>query len=93
MRVMFVALSAAALVSACAPTSGSRVMSVQAEPPAESYVWARNDGRRMAENPDLLRKGQADQADCRASASSAGTLNLAAFTSCMEARGYSRRRA
>jgi hypothetical protein len=46
----------------------------------------------MAENPELLRQGQADQAACRTSASGGGTLNLQAFTSCMEARGYSRRR-
>jgi hypothetical protein len=61
-------------------------------PQAESYVWARNDGRRMADNPDLLRQGQADQAACRASASGASTLDIQAFTSCMESRGYSRRR-
>jgi hypothetical protein len=60
--------------------------------PAETYVWARNDGRRMAENPDLLRRGQADQAACRATAYTSGTLNLQVFASCMEARGYSRRR-
>lgn len=93
MRVLFAAVSAAVLLSACAPTNRAQVVSAQAQPPAENYVWARNDGRRMAENPDLLRQGQADQATCRASASNSGALNMQAFTSCMEARGYSRRRA
>lgn len=92
MRVLFVAVSAAVLLSACAPTRGRPVAQAVATPPAENYVWARNDGRRMADNPELLRQGQADQAACTASATTAGTLNLQAFTSCMEARGYSRRR-
>lgn len=93
MRVLLAAVSAAVLLSACAPTT-RRVAAPEAavQAPAENYVWARNDGRRMADNPELLRQGQADQAACRASASAAGTLNLAAFTSCMESRGYSRRR-
>lgn len=92
MRVLLVAVSAAILLSACGPTSRARMAPQQAAAPAENYVWARNDGRRMADNPELLRQGQADQAACRASATSAGSLNIAAFTSCMEARGYSRRR-
>ncbi|MDB5643648.1 MAG: hypothetical protein JWN07_2965 [Hyphomicrobiales bacterium] len=93
MRVLFAALSATVLLSACAPTTSRTAMAPQAAatPTAENYVWARNDGRRMAENPELLRQGQADQATCRATASSGGTLNLATFTSCMESRGYSRR--
>jgi hypothetical protein len=94
MRLSLAAVSAALLLSACAPTTRQSVATqVAAAPPAENYVWARNDGRRMSENPDLLRQGQADQAACRASASSGGTLSLTAFTSCMESRGYSRRRA
>ena len=96
MRVLLVAISAAVLLSACAPTTRTAVLtpsqSAAPAPQAESYVWARNDGRRMAENPDLLRQGQADQAACRASASDASALNMQAFTSCMESRGYSRRR-
>lgn len=93
MRVLIAAVSAAVLLSACAPTRG-RPVSAQAvtPPPAENYVWARNDGRRMADNPELLRQGQADQAACTASATTSGTLNLQIFTSCMESRGYSRRR-
>ncbi len=93
MRVLIAAVSAAVLVSACAPTTTRMSPASQsvAMPPAENYVWARNDGRRMADNPELLRQGQADQAACRASANSLGTLNLQAFASCMEARGYSRR--
>jgi hypothetical protein len=94
MRVILAAVSAAVLLSACAPTRTASVApQVTAAQPAENYVWARNDGRRMAENPDLLRQGRADQAACSASASTAGALNPAAFASCMEARGYSRRRA
>jgi hypothetical protein len=94
MRLSLAVVSAAVLLSACAPTARQSVEpQVAAAPPAENYVWARNDGRRMSENPELLRQGQTDQAACRASASGGGTLNLAAFTSCMEARGYSRRRA
>jgi len=93
MRVLIAAVSAAVLLSACAPTRGRPVsaQAVTAPPAAQNYVWARNDGRRMADNPDLYRQGQADQAACTASATNAGTLNLQAFTSCMEARGYSRR--
>jgi hypothetical protein len=94
MRLSLAAVSAAILLSACAPnTRQSAAPQVAVAPPAENYVWARNDGRRMSENPDLLRQGQIDQAACRASASSGGTLSLPAFTSCMESRGYSRRRA
>ena len=94
MRLVLSILSVAVLLSACAPTT-RRMAGPQpiAGPSAETYVWARNDGRRMSENPALLRQGQIDQAACRQSASGGGTLNLPAFTSCMEARGYSRRRA
>lgn len=93
MRVI-VALSAVVLLSACTGRSGPVAPRVAAAPPpaaAENYVWARNDGRRMADNPELLRQGQADQAACRASAGGGGALNMQAFVSCMEARGYSRR--
>lgn len=95
MRVLIVALSAAVVLSACAPTTRTATLAPQVAASAapENYVWARNDGRRMAENPELLRQGQADQAACRASASTAGALDLQIFTSCMESRGYSRRRA
>ena len=96
MRLCLAAVSAAVLLSACSPTSQrTRAPQVAAAaapaPAAENYVWARNDGRRMAENPELLRQGQADKAACTASASTGGTFSLPAFTSCMEARGYSRR--
>ena len=86
MRVLLAAMSAAVLLSACAPTT-TRTVSAS----SETYVWARNDGRRMAANPELLRQGQADQAACRATASTSGTLNLQVFASCMAARGYSPR--
>ena len=93
MRVLIAAVSAAVLVSACAPTTTRMSPASQsvAMPPAENYVWARNDGRRMAGNLELLRQGQADQAACRATASTSGTLNLQVFASCMAARGYSPR--
>lgn len=94
MRVSLAAVSAAVLLSACAPTGTRMDMASQsaAMASAETYVWARNDGRRMAGNPELLRQGQADQAACRATASTSGMLNLQVFASCMEARGYSPRR-
>lgn len=96
MRALIVAAGAAVLLSACSGRMerGPAMMSqpVAATPPAQDYVWARNDGRRMAENPELLRQGQADQSACRDSATMGGSLNMPAFQSCMEARGYSRRR-
>lgn len=56
-----------------------------------SYVWARNDGRRMAENPTLLKQGQKDQSECRSQASQTGVLNQNAYFECMRGRGYSPR--
>lgn len=98
MRLTFAAITVSALLAACSgPIDRGRQVGAQAAgpapsaPAAENYVWARNDGRRMSENPELLRQGQADQAACRASASGGGSLNMPAFISCMEARGYSRR--
>ncbi len=92
MRSLIVVVSAAVLLSACSGRMDGRNALAARNAPAEEYVWARNDGRRMAANPDLLRQGQIDQSACRASATAGGVLNVAAFTSCMEARGYSRRR-
>lgn len=77
--------------SALQPRAVQTAAPIAENPPENSYVWARNDGRRMATDPDLYRKGQADQARCRESATVAGALNFPAFSSCMEAAGYNRR--
>ena len=89
------ALMAVLLLGGCsaAERSPQRVAVAAASPPAESYVWARNDGRRMSADPGLLAKGRADQERCRLSATAAGGLDQRAFISCMEASGYSRRNA
>ena len=58
---------------------------------ADSYVWARNDGRRMADNPALLRLGQKDQSECRAQASAGANPDKNAYFDCMKGRGYSPR--
>ena len=63
----------------------------QSSPAMDSYVWARNDGRRMSENPSLLRQGQKDQAECRNGASLSSAMNRNVFTQCMQRRGYSMR--
>jgi len=65
--------------------------SAQGSPAMESYVWARNDGRRMSENPSLLRQGQKDQAECRNEASLSIAMNRNVFAQCMQKRGYSMR--
>ncbi len=57
----------------------------------ESYVWARNDGRRMADNPALLRLGQRDQRECRAEARAVAHSEKNAYFDCMKGRGYSPR--
>jgi hypothetical protein len=93
---LVLALSALVLLSACSnrvDVDGSMRPHKLAGMTGDQYVWARNDGRRMASDPALLRQGQADQAACRAMASAQGLLNMPAFVRCMEARGYSRRRA
>lgn len=61
--------------------------------PEAGYVWARNDGRRMSGNPDLLSKGHADQERCRLAATAADALDQVAFVNCMEGSGYSHRAA
>ena len=62
-------------------------------PMSETYVWARNDGQRMAGNPRLLQQGKKDQADCRMLATRGSILNQARFADCMRERGYAPRRA
>lgn len=56
-----------------------------------NYVWARNDGRRMADNPALFRQGQKDQSECQSEASAGGGLNQSIYFDCMRGRGYSPR--
>lgn len=91
---LFVVAMAAGLVSACAP---SRPIVVEAQPvrtaqaPQPDYVWARNDGQRMAGNPTLYAKGQADQNRCRQSSTISGMLDQPAFVRCMESSGYTAR--
>ncbi len=61
-------------------------------PSHSAYVWARNDGQRMSNNPALLRQGQKDQAACREEAGRiSGVLNQSVFSHCMQKRGYSAR--
>lgn len=57
-------------------------------PLSDHYVWARNDGQRMAGNPVLLRQGQKDQAECRHEAASGTGLSQTVFAACMQRRGY-----
>lgn len=82
-----------ALVGGCAAVDRppQRAAAQVSAPAAPSYVWARNDGRRMAADPVLRRQGEADQAECQASASAGGGLNMRAFVSCMEAKDYHQR--
>jgi hypothetical protein len=98
MHKLLTVVLAAGLLSACSGRMDGRNALMQptmAEAPRpaqqETYVWARNDGRRMANNPELYRQGQADQARCRAGATRGETLDLAVFTRCMESSGYNRR--
>ena len=70
-------------------SNSARYVSVAASP--SPYVWARNDGQRMAGNPALLRQGQKDQAHCRDEAATSGALNHNVFAQCMQRRGYSAR--
>lgn len=93
LRLFTLGLAAAAL-SGCSPASRPvERVALQTPPPASTntdYVWARNDGRRMATDPSLRRQGESDQAECRAQATGREFV-LPVFVSCMEARGYHRR--
>lgn len=91
---------AAGFLAACSRTDSraplapqASAMPQQSAPAPENYVWARNDGRRMSGNPELLAQGQADQNRCRAGATTAVGLDMPAFVRCMESSGYSRRNA
>ena len=91
------AFSVIAVLGGCAGPIG-RSNPLQAWPRAsqtmrapQGYVWARNDGRRMSDNPALLRQGQKDQSACRLDAMRGGALDQGAFSACMHARGYTAR--
>ena len=68
------AMTAASLLSAC----------VTATPP--EMAWVRTDGRKIADDPGLLRQGKSDMATCSAD------LDIGTPTSsakgCMAVRGY-----
>jgi len=63
---------------------------VGAAPPVTStndpYTWARVDGQRMADNPLLLKQGQADRQACYATSATAASAD--AYVKCMRSRGY-----
>jgi hypothetical protein len=89
MIMRHVSLVAAAL-SACLLSACSSNPAAEAFMPGQRYVWARKDGQRMATNPELLQKGQADQARCRNGASANGAVDSATFIACMDRSGYHR---
>lgn len=93
-RLVACALAAASL-AACSPSRPApppvAAAPVAAQPQKESFVWARADGRRMATDPVLLRKGQEDKARCEALSSSTGQLDFNTFSICMNRAGYVRR--
>jgi hypothetical protein len=68
------AISATSLVSACMTVKGPEL------------AWVRTDGRRIANDPMLLRQGKSDMASCNAD------LDIAAPTEsakrCMALKGY-----
>ena len=55
--------------------------------PSASFAWARSDGQRMAGNPDLIAKAQADIADCQAEAPPRAVKGVPGEP-CMRERGY-----
>lgn len=52
----------------------------------DPYTWARVDGQRMADNPLLLKQGQADRQACYAASATAASAD--AYVKCMRSRGY-----
>src|ERR1700752_3151291 len=75
-KVLFAtgALTAASLLSAC----------VTATPP--EMAWVRTDGRKIADDPGLLRQGKSDMATC--SADLDNWVPKASAKGCMAVRGY-----
>ena len=53
---------------------------------SDPYTWARVDGQRMADNPLLLKQGQADRQACYAASATAASAD--AYVKCMRSRGY-----
>ena len=51
------------------------------------FAWARSDGQRMAGNPDLIAKAQADIAACQAEAPPRAAKGVPGEP-CMRERGY-----
>ena len=68
------AIAAATLLSAC----------VTASPP--EMAWVRTDGRKIADDPGLLRQGKSDIATC--SADLGDGMPTASAKACMAVRGY-----
>ncbi|HEY8578895.1 MAG TPA: hypothetical protein VIL72_03355 [Beijerinckiaceae bacterium] len=96
MKTRIILLAAAACgLAACSDRGAmaARPTAVAVAPAQDNYLWARNDGRRMSGNPELMAQGRADQEQCRLNSTSGGQLVQSAYVSCMEARGYSRRQA
>jgi hypothetical protein len=68
------AIAAASLLSAC----------VTASPP--EMAWVRTDGRKIADDPGLLRHGKSDMATCSADLDNG--MPTASAKGCMAVRGY-----
>jgi hypothetical protein len=68
------AIAAASLLSAC----------VTASPP--EMAWVRTDGRKIADDPGLLRQGKSDMATCSADLDNG--MPTASAKGCMAVRGY-----
>jgi hypothetical protein len=68
------AVAAASLLSAC----------VTATPP--EMAWVRTDGRRVADDPALLRQGKSDMTTCSADLDNG--VPTASAKGCMAVRGY-----
>ena len=68
------AITAASLLSAC----------VTASPP--EMAWVRTDGRKIADDPGLLRQGKSDIATCAADLDNG--MPTASAKGCMAVRGY-----
>jgi hypothetical protein len=70
------AIAAASLLSAC----------VTATPPPPEMAWVRTDGRKIADDPVLLRQGKSDIATCSADLDNG--VPTASAKGCMAVRGY-----
>ena len=68
-------------LTAAAPAASASVTAAN-----DPYTWARVDGQRMADNPLLLKQGQADRQACYAASATAASAD--AYVKCMRSRGY-----